>query len=889
MTPERQSRVEELFEQLADQPQGEQQRLLDAACCGDRALAAQVNALLEADADGHPILHEEAGVLARHLLDGASGPVLSGRMGRYVIQRYLGEGGMGSVYLAKRDDLGDCVALKFLHGVWSSPVGRRRFAREQMTLASLNHRHIARLYDAGVTNGTPWFAMEYVEGLSIVEHCERHRLELRERLQLFRAACEAVSYAHRNLTVHLDVKPSNVLVNGNGEIKLLDFGVARHLARDGGAADTTTTVHRFLSLNFASPEQIRGEPLDVQADVYGLGVLLYQLLSGAPPVNLTGLNAAELANVLDDEPRPPSLATRDAGPGAVEASRTQWKDLDVLCLKAIRRSKSERYQTVDRLLSDVDHFLRDEPIDAQTDNFHYYRLRKFMRRHRRSVATAAAVVVAMAAVILFFNLRLIVARDQALSSEARMERVYRLMLNLFDGDDSAAAPAEWLRVATLLDRGVRGAQTLQGDPDLQAELNYTFGGLFHRLGHISRAEPLLISALTTRRLIFGADHPQTIRPQLALALLRLDQSRTQEAEDLVRASLEVARRRYAAESVEVARCVAMLGKVLVTQGKYDAAAPLLDQAVTVLSKGRPSLDLSEALADLANVQYYLGHVDPAEAINQQALSVDYALFGERHPAVAIDLFNLGNIQLDRGNYIEGERLFSQALQIHEDWYGTSHPRTASHLLMLGRSIAYQGRLSEAAALYDRALVAMRALYGEHHARFAAVLSLMGDLARERRAFDDAERLFERAAAVFKEVSGEEHEFHLHQLSNVGSVYLARGKYAEAVETLRNAARRLTAVVPNQRYTGLAEIRLGAALAGQKQYQEAERHARAGYEILRKVTSPASVEMREARKALADIYTALNEPSQAKALQDNPARREDVRSTPIAGAMRKSAR
>jgi tetratricopeptide (TPR) repeat protein len=198
--------------------------------------------------------------------------------------------------------------------------------------------------------------------------------------------------------------------------------------------------------------------------------------------------------------------------------------------------------------------------------------------------------------------------------------------------------------------------------------------------------------------------------------------------------------------------------------------------------------------------------------------------------------------------------------------------------MLGRSIAYRGRLTEAAALYERALVAMRALYGEHHPRFAGVLSLMGDLARERREFDAADRLFQRAAATFKEVSGEEHEFYLHQLSNLGSVYLARGRYNHAVETLRPAAGRLTAVAPNQRYTGLAEIRLGAALAGRKDYQEAERHARAGYEILRKVTSPSSSELQDARKTLADIYTALNEPSKAKALQDGPVRRDDVRPT-----------
>jgi eukaryotic-like serine/threonine-protein kinase len=870
MNSERQDRIEQLFEQLADQPRSEQLRLLDAACGGDRTLEAEVAALLEADADGHPVLNEDAAGLASQLLDASASVVLSGRVGRYVIEKYLGEGGMGSVYLARREDLGDLVALKFLRDVWGSPDGRRRFAREQMTLASLNHRHVARLYDAGVTSGTPWFAMEYVEGLSVVEHCGTHGLGLHERLRLFRAACEAVGYAHRNLTVHLDLKPSNVLVNAEGDVKLLDFGVARHLAHDGRTADNTATGHRFLSLNFASPEQIRGESLDVQADVYGLGALLYHLLAGAPPADLTGLSAAELARTLEEEPRPPSLAARAGGAGAVQASKAQWKDLDVLCSKALRRDKQERYQTVDRLLADTDHFLKDEPIEALTDSFRYYRLRKFLRRHRRPVATAAGVAVTIATLVVFFNLRLIDARDQALSSEARMQRIYRLMLNLFEGDDSAAAPAEGLRVVNLLDRGAREVQGLGAEPDLQAELSYTFGGLYHRLGRIDRAEPLLESALALQRALSRPDDPQTIRPQLALALLRIDQSRVEEAETLVRQSLELARRRYPADSVEVAKCTAMLGKVLVAQGKYEEARPILEESVTVLSRDRASVELSEALGDLAGAHYYLGQLDASEEVNRKGLLLDQELFGERHPNVAAGLFNMGNYRLDRGDYLQGERLYSQALQINEDWYGPAHPRTASNLLMVGRALVYQGRPSEASAYYDRALVAMRALYGERHARFASVLSLMGDLARDRNQLDEAERLFQRAAAIFREVSGNEHEFYLHQLSNLGSVRLARGQYGEAEQVLRQAVDHLTVVVPEQLYTGIAEVRLAAALAGQKQYLDAERHARAGYTILGKVTGPSSAELQQARKVLAGIYTALNEPSKAQELVE-PAR------------------
>ena len=867
MTPERQQLVEDLFEQLADQPLEQQQQLLTAACGDDSELRAEVAALLEGDARGHPILHLGAAQLAGELLDG-DGPTVTGRVGRYDIQRYLGEGGMGSVYLASRADLGGLVALKFLRDPWTSPAGRRRFAREQATLAGLTHRYIARLYDAGVTDGRPWFAMEYVEGVPLLDYCQRHALPLMGRLRLFRAACEAVSYAHRKLIVHLDLKPSNVLVSSDGEVKLLDFGIARHLAGQGSQAAATTSVLALLSLNYASPEQILGEPIDVQADVYALGVILYQLLANTPPVDLTYSTAMELAAALQQEPRRPSVAARERDTGTVEASRAQWKDLDVLCLKALSRDKAARYESVDRLMTDIDHFLEDEPLEVPMRHVRYYRFRKFVSRHRRAVGAAVGVAASVTALVGFFNVQLIGARDRAVFSEARMERVYRLMLNLFEGDDSAAGPSEQLRVVSLLDRGVREADGLNDEPDLQAELRYTFGGLYHKLGHLDRAEPLLASALAAQKSLRGSDDARTIRPQLALGLLRLDQARPEEAQRLIDEALALTRRRYAPGSVEVATAVAARGKVLLSEGNYEEAVSSLEQAVKVLADAPPSVELSEALGDLANVHYYLGHIEVSESINRQGIALDRKLFGERHPSLGIGLYNLGNIALDRANYAEGERLFRQALTINEQWYGAAHPRTAATQLMLGRAAAYLGHADTAASLYERALSGMRTTYGERHVRVASVLSLMGDLARDRRDLNQAEELFERAASIFKETAGEEHEFHLHQLSNLGSVHLARYRYDQAAKLLLPTVQRLTAVVPDQRYTGIAQIRLGAALTGLMDYDEAERHARVGYDILLKATSPASAELQQARQVLVDIYQQLRTPAKAAPLLDD---------------------
>jgi tetratricopeptide (TPR) repeat protein len=318
--------------------------------------------------------------------------------------------------------------------------------------------------------------------------------------------------------------------------------------------------------------------------------------------------------------------------------------------------------------------------------------------------------------------------------------------------------------------------------------------------------------------------------------------------------------------MEAARATGMLGKVLVTQGDYATAVPLLQQAVRVLGFERPSAELSEALGDLANAHYYLGHIEQSEAINLTSLALDRQVFGSAHPHTGIDLFNLGNIKLDRAKYSEAERLFRQSLTIARAWYGEDHPKTASATLMTGRAIAYQGRSVEAAGLYQRALTTMRAAYGPDHPRYAHVLSLMGDLAVERGDLGAAENRFRQAGQIFKRAFGEQHEFYLHQLSNLGLVLTHRKKYAAAETMLRATAERLEATVPEQRYTALAQVRLGAALAGQKRYREAVAFALSGYNALRQLMGADAVELLDARKELGEIYIALNQPAQAEALK-----------------------
>src|SRR5215467_1042188 len=337
MDSARWERIQSLFHGAVDLRGSEQRTFLSLACGGDQALISDVLALLEEDAKGNSLLDRGMAEVARQMLDTAASPSFaSQQFGKYRIQRLLGEGGMGVVYLAEREDLHDLVAIKILRDAWLSPARRERFASEQRTLAQLNHASIARLYDADtLPDGTPWFAMEYVEGVPLTEYCRLHQCSIETRLELFRAVSEAVQYAHSEAVIHRDLKPSNILVKPDGSVRLLDFGIARQLESLDTPVNQTMTGLRLMTPAYAAPEQIRGERVGIHTDVYSLGVILFELLTGQLPYDLSNLTPAEAASIIaEHEPgRPSSMATLELPlRGSSVASKAAWADLDVLCL-----------------------------------------------------------------------------------------------------------------------------------------------------------------------------------------------------------------------------------------------------------------------------------------------------------------------------------------------------------------------------------------------------------------------------------------------------------------------------------------------------------------------------------------------------------------------------
>jgi serine/threonine-protein kinase len=394
--------MQALFHDTLTRPQSERQAFLAEVCGDDGELMAEVLAMLKADGHGSSLLDRGLPDVAYSMVGAPLASVSLREFGPYRLKEILGEGGMGVVWLAERADAGNLVAIKFLPHAGLSPARRERFAREIKTLGKLRHPYVARLYDAGtLDDGTPWFVMEFVEGVRFTEYCRKQERPIADRLRLFRMVCEAVQYAHGHEIIHRDLKPSNILVEQDGTPRLLDFGIARELQSLDDPSDQTRPGLRFMSRDYAAPEWVRDGSVGFYTDVYSLGVMLYETLTGRLP---------------SDHPEKPSAGAK-------------WSDLDVLCLKAMHQETDQRYQSVEALIRDIDHYLKGEPLEARPDTLSY-RLGKFVTRNRQAVMAAALAVTLVVSLIVFYTLRLARARDRA-----NRETALTTAMNRFLSDD----------------------------------------------------------------------------------------------------------------------------------------------------------------------------------------------------------------------------------------------------------------------------------------------------------------------------------------------------------------------------------------------------------------------------------------------------------------------
>jgi len=853
-------KAQEIFHLVVELSAERQKAALQDLCGGDAAMLAQVEGMLEEDRRQGFMLDGGIAPLAGVFANGGAQEEHwrhVEQIGPYRIERMLGEGGMGVVYLAERTEIGGKVAIKLLRDAWVSPARRRRFAQEQSTLAQLNHPGIAQLYEAdALPDGTPWFVMEYVDGLALTQYWAERKGSIEECLWLFRGVCEAVLFAHRRAIIHRDLKPSNILVTAERRVKLLDFGIAKHLDEAESRRDATMTGLRLMTPAYAAPEQQHGGVVGVFTDVYALGVLLYELLSGELP-----FDEAALAQSTRPEPKRPSTVAKE-GRFAAAISRGEWADLNVMCLTAMRPEPERRYQSVEAMIRDIDAFLEKRPLEARADSWSY-RLRKFVARRRVRLAYAACTLAVLAGLVGYFTYRLREARDEALAEAARTERMQMFTTNLFRGNESSVGPADDLRVKTLLDRGREEASSLSGDPDMQADMQETLGDIYRKLGDPKQADALLSAALERRRAQQATQPRKYALNLLELGLTRMDEAKLDEAEQLTRQALEVSRgvprsMEQGGRPVAVDAMVA-LGSVLEAKGKYPEAAEMLSSALNLQPRSDvPNVDTALNLRELANVNFYQGHYTVAESLNRQVLAMHRSLYGEKHPEVAEDLNNLAAIQLELGNLSQAEAQYRQSLAITEGWYGPQHPKTAEDLTSLGRTLIREKKYQDSKTVLERALGIQQTVHGHDHPAVASALNELGNMATVQDDYQAAEARFREALEIWRRVYGDAHQFIGVGLSNIGSVYMGEKEYAKAEEMYRQALKVfLDTVHEDHTNTGITHLKLGRALLRQKRFAEAEPETLRGYETLVKLVAPGNGFLKAAKLDLTQIYTGLN--------------------------------
>lgn len=839
MDADRWTTIKQIFEAAQSRDVADRDAFLDEACGGDSGLRAEVESLLQAhDAEG-PVDRAMSEVMGSFHPESGSKDLQGHRIGPYEVINELGHGGMGRVFLARRADgqFDQQVALKLLGVGLPSADAQSRFLAERQILATLNHPNIARLLDGGVSDaGQPYFVMEVIEGAPIDQYCETHELSVRERLQLVLDVCDAVQYAHQKLVVHRDLKPSNIFVTDDGQVKLLDFGIAKLLNPDALLADEaprTRTGLLPMTPSYASPEQVRGDSITTASDVYQLGIVLYELLTGSRPYRVEGQTPSEVERIICEEiPTRPSTAvaqTDDAtepptSPGQLQ-SRLQG-DLDIIVMKALRKEPERRYETVEQLADDLRRTLDGRPVSAHPDTW-TYRSRKFVGRHQWGVGVAAIIVLLLAgyaATITWYSQRTQAALSQAQEEAQKSEQVTEFLVDLFRANDPSETGGETLTAKQLLERGVEQAERLDEQPEIQAEMFDVVGQVYVRLGQFDAAQDFLERSLATRDELYDHLRPDMASTKVRIASVLRKSGDYETAEARFREALDEQVELLGDEHPDVAVTQSLLAGVLRVQGDLDEAESLLRDALSIQRRhsGADPLDRAETLNILGLVLHDKTAPEEAESSLREALDLRREHLGERDPRVAMSLNNLAMVLRQNGDAEAAEPVYRDALAVKRRLYDGPHPSTASTLNGLGLALKNQGKPDAAEPVLREALQMRRSTLGPNHPRAAGTLNNLGNVLEQQGHLGEAASLLREARSLLKSAVGKAHPFVAYPTVGLGRVSLKQGRPEEAEPLLREARSIREDALPAHHPDRLeVATLLGRCLVALGRYEEAE--------------------------------------------------------------------
>jgi hypothetical protein len=849
--PERWRKIEQLYHSALEQEASGRAAFIEQACAGDEVLREEVESLLAQSEGTEGFLEAPAvEVAARDLATSfdpreRSHPAV---IGRYRIIRLVGEGGMGTVYEAEQEEPRRTVALKVIKHGLATPDRLRRFRQESHALARLQHPGIAQIYESSTADTgsgpQPYFAMEFIRGLPLEQYADVHQLDTRQKLALMAKVCEAVHHAHQRGLIHRDLKPGNILVDETGQPKILDFGVARVTQASAHEFETQPETQTGLgqlvgTLAYMSPEQVLGDSLeiDTRSDVYSLGVILYELLSGQPPYDVNRRPLPEAVHTIRDE-EPASLSS---------ISRNYRGDIETIVKKALEKDKTRRYASAADLGADIQRYLNDEPIAARPPSASY-QLQKFARRHRGLVAGLAAVFVVLLAGIAVSTSQAIrarragevarIERDRATAAEqaakqaergaienrnravaaeasAVQERNRALTQQQRADDESASAkavndflqndllaqasasaqarpdtkPDPNLQVRTALDRAAAAIpRKFDEQPLVEASIRQTIGNAYLDLGIYPEAQKQIERAHELRRRLLGEDRPDTLVSARSLAVLYRRQGKAAQAESLLTRVLGVQRRVLGEDHPGTLESAYDLALLYDDQEKFAQAEPLLTKALEGQRRTLGEKHSSTALTmnKLAEVYKEEGKYAQAEALNTGALEIQRSVLGAEHPNTLFTMNTLASLYQDEGKYAQAERLFTSALEIQRRLLGGEHSETLETMANLAELYRIEGRYAQAESLETRTLEIQRRVLGEEHTDTMTSMNNLAALYEAQGKYAQAEPIDIKLVEIYRRVLGEENPNTARSMNNLAVLYGKEGNWAQAEPFLANA-------------------------------------------------------------------------------------------------------
>ncbi len=821
---------------------------LDRACAGQPELRRQLEVLLAAHDRSGAFLESSATPIDPGLkldLTREEGPGTV--IGRYKLLEKIGEGGVGVVYMAEQTEpLRRKVALKVIKLGMDTRQVVARFEVERQALALMDHPNIARVLDAGATDtGRPFFVMELVRGTKITDYCDQNSLSTKQRLDLFVQVCHAVQHAHQKGIIHRDLKPSNIMVTLHDGVpvpKVIDFGIAK--ATEQPLTDKTlfTAYQQFIGTPaYMSPEQaeLSGLDIDTRSDIYSLGVLLYELLTGKPPFEQKELVAAGLDEmrriIRETEPPRPStkLATALAAKphSALHTPHLEEVrgDLDWIVMKCLEKDRRRRYETANNVALDIEHHLRHEPVSAAAPS-RLYRARKFVRRHKVGLAMAAGMVLLLAGGVVVSLWQAVRAtraeraqallrqeaeagRKEARTEAAKSQQVARFLQEMLEGvGPEVALGRDTTLMRTILDNtAVRVSESLTNQPEVAAQLQFTVANTYLRLGVYDKAEASARQALRLNRLI-GGETNQTVAACLnTLARILLNRRGADDfsnAENLARQALKILEAISSEETAEVANSLYMLGSALWGQGRLAEAEAAHLQALAIRRRiVKEHIDVTSSLNNLSVVYLYQGKLDQARAMLVEALAMQTNLFGAEHPDIATSLRGLGMVAESQGKRAEAESLHRQALEMRQRLLPAAHKDLASSLSSLAVALQRLGRLDEAERLAREALEMRKQLHPPDHPDLLDSMHERANILSDKGEFSEAEQLCRESLTINRN-RGKEDMALVDSLKACAKVLQAQQKFPEAADLRRQVValeRRLSAQRPTAVFDALFDL------------------------------------------------------------------------------------